>query len=53
MDWLKLDHFDGSGTLVQATDWLSYVEDKMEVFDVLAQDRIRYGTQLLKGEAQI
>ncbi|XP_062231056.1 uncharacterized protein LOC133928650 isoform X2 [Phragmites australis] len=50
---MKLDHFDGSGTPVQAADWLSYVEDKMEVFDVLAQDRIRYGTQLLKGEAQI
>lgn len=50
---MKLDSFDGSGTPVEAADWLSYVEDKMEVFDVLAPDRIRYGTQLLKGEAQI
>ncbi|KAF0920776.1 hypothetical protein E2562_037100 [Oryza meyeriana var. granulata] len=25
----------------------------MEAFEVLAQDRVRYGTQLLKGEAQI
>lgn len=50
---MKLDSFDGSGTPVEAADWLSYVEDKMEVFDVLTPDRFRYGTQLLKGEAQI
>ncbi|KAF0905003.1 hypothetical protein E2562_039450 [Oryza meyeriana var. granulata] len=25
----------------------------MEAFEVLAQDHVRYGTQLLKGEAQI
>ncbi|KAF0927703.1 hypothetical protein E2562_035874 [Oryza meyeriana var. granulata] len=50
---MKMDNFDGSCTPVQAADWLSYVEDKMEAFEVLAQDRVRYGTQLLKGEAQI
>ncbi|KAF0904363.1 hypothetical protein E2562_033569, partial [Oryza meyeriana var. granulata] len=50
---MKLDNFDGSSTPVQAADWLSFVEDKMEAFEVLAQDRVRYGTQLLKGEAQI
>ncbi|KAF0922405.1 hypothetical protein E2562_034649 [Oryza meyeriana var. granulata] len=50
---MKLDNFDGSSTPIQATDWQSYVEDKMEAFEVLAQDRVRYGTQLLKGEAQI
>jgi hypothetical protein len=55
MQWvgMKLDSFDGSGTPVHAADWLSYVEDKMEAFDVLAHDRVRYGVQLLKGEAQI
>ena len=55
MQWigLKLDNFDGSGTPIQAADWLSYVEDKMEAFAVLAQDRVRYGSQLLKAEAQI
>ncbi|KAF0909897.1 hypothetical protein E2562_000207 [Oryza meyeriana var. granulata] len=50
---MKLDNFDGSSTPVQAAHWLSYVEDKMEAFEVLAQDRVHYGTQLLKGEAQI
>ncbi|KAF0896555.1 hypothetical protein E2562_024693 [Oryza meyeriana var. granulata] len=30
---MKLDNFDGSSTPVQATDWLSYVEDKMEAFE--------------------
>ncbi|GJN41077.1 hypothetical protein PR202_gn00402 [Eleusine coracana subsp. coracana] len=37
---------------VDAADWLTYVEDKMEVFEVVYGDRVRYGTQLLKGEAQ-
>ena len=50
---MKLDSFDGSGTPVHAADWLSYVEDKMEAFDVLAHNRVRYGVHLLKGEAQI
>jgi hypothetical protein len=50
---MKLDSFDGSCTPVQAADWLSYVEDKMDAFEMLDQDRVRYGTQLLKGEAQI
>ncbi|KAF0930562.1 hypothetical protein E2562_033480 [Oryza meyeriana var. granulata] len=49
---MKLDNFDGSCTPVQAADWLSYVEDKMEAFEVLAQDCVLYVTQLLKGEAQ-
>ena len=55
MQWigLKIDNFDGSGTPIQAADWLPYVEDKMEAFAVLAQDRVRYGSQLLKAEAQI
>ena len=55
MQWigLKLDNFDGSGTPIQAADWLSYVEDKMEVFAVLAQDRVHYGSQLLKDKAHI
>ncbi|KAF0892605.1 hypothetical protein E2562_017324 [Oryza meyeriana var. granulata] len=30
---MKLDNFDGSCTPVQAADWLSYVEDKMEAFE--------------------
>ncbi|KAF0889763.1 hypothetical protein E2562_030571 [Oryza meyeriana var. granulata] len=30
---MKLDNFDGSSTPVQAADWLSYVEDKMEAFE--------------------
>jgi hypothetical protein len=55
MEWIgmKLDSFDGCGSLVDATDWLNYVEDKMDVFEVVSGDRVRYGTQLLKGEAQI
>jgi len=55
MQWMgmKLDTFDGSGTSVQAADWLTYVEDKMDVFEVVYQDRVRFSTQLLKGEAQI
>jgi hypothetical protein len=50
---MKLDSFDGSGSPVDAADWLTYVKDKMEVFEVVSGDRVRYGTQLLKGEAQI
>jgi len=55
MQWMgmKLDTFDGSGTSVEAVDWLTYVEDKMEVFEVVYHDCVRFGTQLLKGEAQI
>ncbi|KAF0920634.1 hypothetical protein E2562_036069 [Oryza meyeriana var. granulata] len=30
---MKLDNFDDSSTPVQAADWLSYVEDKMEAFE--------------------
>jgi hypothetical protein len=55
MQWMgmKLDTFDGSGTLVEAADWLTYVEDKMDVFEIVFGDHVRFGTQLLKGEAQI
>jgi hypothetical protein len=55
MKWMgmKLDTFDGSGTPVEAADWLTYVEDKMDVFEIVYGDRVRFGTQLLKGEAQI
>jgi hypothetical protein len=50
---MKLDTFDGSGTPVEAADWLTYVEDKMDVFEIVYGDRVCFGTQLLKGEAQI
>jgi hypothetical protein len=55
MQWMgmKLDTFDGSGTPVEATDWLTYMENKMNVFEIVYGDRVRFGTQLLKGEAQI
>jgi hypothetical protein len=55
MQWMgmKLDTFDGCGTPVEATDSLTYVEDKMDVFEIVYGDRVRFGTQLLKGEAQI
>lgn len=54
MQWIgmKLDSFDGSGSPVDAADWLTFVVDKMDVFEVVYGDRVRYGTQLLKGEAQ-
>jgi hypothetical protein len=34
MQWIGLtfDSFDGSGSPVEAVDWLFYVEDKMNVF---------------------
>jgi hypothetical protein len=52
MQWMgmKLDTFDGSGTPVEAVDWLTYVEDKMNVFEIVYGDRVCFGTQLLKGE---
>jgi hypothetical protein len=50
---LKLDTFDGSGTPVEAADWLIYVEDKMDVFEIVFRDHVRFGTQMLKEEAQI
>ena len=50
---MKLDTFDGSGTPVEAADWLAYVEDKMNVFEIVFGDHVRFGTQLLKGEAHI
>jgi hypothetical protein len=55
MQWMgmKLDTFDGNGTPVEAADWLTYVEDKMDVFEIVYGDRVRFVTQLLKGEAQI
>ena len=55
MQWMgmKLDTFDGSGTPVEAVDWPTYVEDKMDVFEIVYGDRVRCGTHLLKVEAQI
>jgi hypothetical protein len=55
MQWMgmKLDTFDGSGTLVEAADWLTYVDDKMDVFEIVYGDRVHFGMQMLKGEAQI
>jgi hypothetical protein len=55
MQWMgiKLDSFDGSVTPVEAADWLTYVEDKMNVFEIVYGDRVRFSTQLLKGEGQI
>jgi hypothetical protein len=51
MQWMgmELHTFDGSATLVEVADWLTYVEDKMEVFEIVFGDRVRFGTQLLKG----
>jgi hypothetical protein len=55
MQWMgmKLVTFDGSGTPVEAVDWLTVVEDKMDVFEIVYGDRVHFGTQLLKREAQI
>jgi hypothetical protein len=55
MQWMgmKLDAFDGSGTPILAADWLTYVVDKMDVFEIVYGDRVCFGTQLLKGVAQI
>jgi hypothetical protein len=50
---MKLDTFDGSGTPVEAADWLTYVEDKMDVFEIVYGDHVHFGTQLLKEKAQI
>jgi hypothetical protein len=50
---MKLDSIDGGGSPVEVADWLTYVEDKMDVFEVASGDCVHYGTQLLKGEAQI
>jgi hypothetical protein len=46
MQWMgmKLDTFDGSGTLVEAVDWLTYVEDKMNIFEIMYGDRVCFGT---------
>jgi hypothetical protein len=53
MQWMgmKLDTFDGSGTQVEAADWITYMDDKMNVFEIVYGDRVRFGTQMLKGEA--
>jgi hypothetical protein len=55
MQWigLKLDSFDDIGSPVEAADRLTYVEDKMNVIEVVYGDRVLYRTPLLKGEAQI
>jgi hypothetical protein len=47
MKWMgmKLDTSDGNGTYVHVADWLTYVEDKMEVFEVVYQDRVRFSTR--------
>jgi hypothetical protein len=55
MKWMgmKLDTFDGSGTPVEAADWLTYVEDKMDVFEIVYGDRVCFGTQLFKGGSNL
>jgi hypothetical protein len=55
MQWMgmKLDTFDGSGTPIEVAYWRTYVEDKKDVFKIVYRDRVRFGTQLLKREAQI
>jgi hypothetical protein len=50
---MKLDTFDGSGTPVEAANWLTYVEDKMDAFEIVFGDRVRFGTQLLKGGSNL
>uniref|UniRef100_A0A0A9DKK6 Retrotransposon gag domain-containing protein n=1 Tax=Arundo donax TaxID=35708 RepID=A0A0A9DKK6_ARUDO len=50
---MKLDSFDGSGGPIQTADWLAYVVKQLGAFEVELQKRVRYVTQLLKGEAQI
>jgi hypothetical protein len=42
-------HEARSGTPVEAADWLTYVEDKMDVFEIVYGDHVHFGTQLLKG----
>jgi hypothetical protein len=51
MQWIgmKLESFDGSGSPVDAAYWLTYVEDKMDIFEVVSGDHVCYGTQLLMG----
>ena len=46
MQWMgmKLDAFYGSGTPVEAADWLTYVEDKMNVFEIVYGDRVHFAT---------
>jgi hypothetical protein len=55
MQWMsmKLDTFAGSGTPAEVADWLTYVEDKMDVFEIVFGDRVHFGTKLLKGEAGV
>jgi hypothetical protein len=55
MQWMgmNLDTFDGSGTPVEAADLLTYVEDKMDAFEIVFGDRVHFGTQLLKGGSNL
>jgi hypothetical protein len=45
MQWigLKLDSFDGNSSLIEAANWLTYVEDKMNVYEVVYGDCVCYG----------
>ncbi|XP_062179431.1 uncharacterized protein LOC133884047 [Phragmites australis] len=36
---MKLDSFYGSGTPIQAADWLAYIEMQLDAFDVLPRDK--------------
>lgn len=54
-EWLtlRLDTFDGAGTPVQATDWLSYMRRQFEALEMSSQLRARYVAFQLKGQADI
>jgi hypothetical protein len=41
---MKLDTFGGSGTPFEVAYWLTCVEDKTNVFEIVYVDRVRFGT---------
>ena len=50
---LRLDPFDGSGTPVQAADWLRYMERRFGALELSSHQRVSFVAFQLKGQANI
>ncbi|KAL6594984.1 hypothetical protein ACP70R_048087 [Stipagrostis hirtigluma subsp. patula] len=50
---MALERFSGTGAPIEVADWLSAMIEKLDAFQVLATEWVRYATQLLKGEALV
>jgi hypothetical protein len=50
---MPLEQFAGTGTTIEAADWLSTAIEKLDAFRIPQTEWVCYATQLLKGETLV